>query len=269
MQTSFWTGAVGAQAFNNKLAVTANNLANINTTGYKPKDAVFTELINYNLNHVDDTPEAQAGDSAAVSHTNTNFNQSAFAMTGIATDYAIGTDNAFFMLRDPGTNEISFTRNGHFHSAQMPDGKYFLMTEAGKYVLDQNQQPIEGNIEDIKKLNADFARMMSGEEQEQEQEEPAAEDDVEKPFVAAYTMAHPSRMYSKGDNEYYVRPGDTENTPRLMRDAQVKSGVLEDSGTDLAKEMTRIIESQRAFSYALKMVTTSDEIETTINGLRS
>ena len=36
----------------------------------------------------------------------------------------------------------------------------------------------------------------------------------------------------------------------------------------MAREMTRVIECQRAFSYALKMVTTSDEIESTINSLR-
>ena len=40
------------------------------------------------------------------------------------------------------------------------------------------------------------------------------------------------------------------------------------SNTDMAQEFIKVIESQRAYSYALKMVLTSDEIETTINGLR-
>ena len=46
-------------------------------------------------------------------------------------------------------------------------------------------------------------------------------------------------------------------------------GMLEMSNVDLAEEMTKVIESQRAYSMALKMVQTSDEIETTINNLRS
>ena len=48
----------------------------------------------------------------------------------------------------------------------------------------------------------------------------------------------------------------------------LEEGTLESSGTDMAKEMTRLIESQRAFTYALKMVQTSDEVEGTINQLR-
>ena len=46
------------------------------------------------------------------------------------------------------------------------------------------------------------------------------------------------------------------------------SGMLEMSNVDLAEEMTKVIESQRAYGMALKMVQTSDEIETTINNLR-
>jgi flagellar basal-body rod protein FlgG len=45
-------------------------------------------------------------------------------------------------------------------------------------------------------------------------------------------------------------------------------GMLEASNVDLAQEMTKVIEAQRAYTMALKMMTTSDEIESTINGLR-
>ena len=53
-----------------------------------------------------------------------------------------------------------------------------------------------------------------------------------------------------------------------MENPTLTNAALETSGTDVAKEMVRVIETQRAFSYALKMVTTSDEIESTINSLR-
>ena len=49
---------------------------------------------------------------------------------------------------------------------------------------------------------------------------------------------------------------------------EVKQGLLEMSNTDLTQEFIKVIESQRAFSYALKMVITSDEIESTFNSLR-
>ena len=61
----------------------------------------------------------------------------------------------------------------------------------------------------------------------------------------------------------------TERNGQLyLGTGQVKQGLLEMSNTDMAQEFIKVIESQRAYSYALKMVLTSDEIETTINGLR-
>ena len=50
MDMSFWTAAVGTDAAQNKLNIVSNNLANINNSGYKTKNPVFSELINYNLN---------------------------------------------------------------------------------------------------------------------------------------------------------------------------------------------------------------------------
>ena len=48
MNMSFYVGALGADASQKKLDVISNNLANINNNGFKPKNAVFSELINYN-----------------------------------------------------------------------------------------------------------------------------------------------------------------------------------------------------------------------------
>ena len=51
--------------------------------------------------------------------------------------------------------------------------------------------------------------------------------------------------------------------------AKAVQGLLEMSNADLAEEYTKVIEAQRAYGLALKMVQTSDEVESTINGLRS
>ena len=50
-------------------------------------------------------------------------------------------------------------------------------------------------------------------------------------------------------------------------DITVLQGYLESSNTDLAAELGKVIEAQRAYTYALRMVTTADEVETTINNL--
>ena len=89
-----------------------------------------------------------------------------------------------------------------------------------------------------------------------------------KQKIGVYTISYPSRLVNKGDNELAIRPGDQNNKDSVIRNPILESGTLESSGTDMAKEMTRLIESQRAFTYALKMVQTSDEVEATINQLR-
>ena len=81
-----------------------------------------------------------------------------------------------------------------------------------------------------------------------------------------YTFANPSRLISIGSNEYV--PVDQGVEPVRIENPKLAEGALEQSGTDLSKELVRMIECQRAYSYALKMVTTSDEIEATINSLR-
>ena len=71
---------------------------------------------------------------------------------------------------------------------------------------------------------------------------------------------------SVGDNEFVH--ADADEQPILVKEPAIQQYALENSGTDMAKEMVNMIESQRAFSYAVKMIMTSDEITQTINSLR-
>ena len=262
MNMSFYVGALGADASQKKMGVISNNLANINNTAFKPKNAIFSDLINYNLN---DSPEAktdlQAEAGTAVVRTNTEYSPAAFHTTGQPNDYAIGNANAFFKLQDPSSGEITYTRNGHFHAGEMPDGKFYLFTESGKHVLDENG----------KKMLADDTALKAIETAGQTGGNTAnannATEEV-KQKIGVYTINYPSRLVNKGDNELAIRPGDQNNKDSVIQNPILESGTLESSGTDMAKEMTRLIESQRAFTYALKMVQTSDEVEGTINQLR-
>lgn len=249
MYQSFYTGALGAGTSMAKMSVLSNNLANINNNGFKPKTAAFTDLLQFNLNDSEDAvTELQSGNGVRMQRTYTNFHTDAFRSTDSELDYAIHEANQFFMVQDPGTGEITYTRTGHFHRSEMADGSFYLATDSDKLVLDQNRQPIRltrlENEEDNQNLNA-----LEDEEQQ----------------VSLYTFTHPSRLLSVGNNEYAPPEG---MEPILVENPQLSQGAVESSGTDLAKEMVRIIECQRAYSYALKMVMTSDEIESTINGLR-
>ena len=262
MNMSFYVGALGADASQKKMGVISNNLANINNTAFKPKNAIFSDLINYNLN---DSPEAktdlQAEAGTAVVRTNTEYSPAAFHTTGQPNDYAIGNANAFFKLQDPSSGEITYTRNGHFHAGEMPDGKFYLFTESGKHVLDENGKKMLADDTALKAIEA------AGQTGGNTANANNATEEV-KQKIGVYTINYPSRLVKKGDNELAIRPGDQNNKDSVIQNPILESGTLESSGTDMAKEMTRLIESQRAFTYALKMVQTSDEVEGTINQLR-
>ena len=262
MNMSFYVGALGADASQKKMGVISNNLANINNTAFKPKNAIFSELINYNLN---DSPEAktdlQAGAGTTVVRTNTEYSPAAFHTTGQPNDYAIGNATAFFKLQHPSSGEITYTRNGHFHAGEMPDGKFYLFTESGKHVLDENGKKMLADDTALKAIEA------AGQTGGNTANANNATEEV-KQKIGVYTINYPSRLVNKGDNELAIRPGDQNNKDSVIQNPILESGTLESSGTDMAKEMTRLIESQRAFTYALKMVQTSDEVEGTINQLR-
>ena len=112
----------------------------------------------------------------------------------------------------------------------------YLITDAGKLVLDANRNPI---------------RVVDGK---------AAVD----PLVV--TFANTDGMLSVGDNEF--SPVPKNGPPLLVESPRLRSGYLEMSNVDLAEEYSKVIQASRAYSYALKMVQTSDEVEQTINSLR-
>lgn len=237
MYTSFYTAARGAIEEQKKMDVIANNFASVNNYGYKPKSAVFSDLMYYNLNNYtgEDTP-LKAGVGITVEKTNTKFDPTSPMTTGGEFDYSI-LEEGFFMLLSPVTNEITYSRNGHFSLSQRGD-VFYLVNDNGNFVLDEDQNPI------LVGENGE----MSGE-------------------IGVYGFDILDGMLSSGNNEF--TPLAKNGDPYLIRGAKLVDHALEMSGVDTADEISKLIETQRAYSYALKMVQTSDEVMTTINGLRS
>ncbi len=270
MYQSFYTGALGAGTCMAKMSVISNNIANVNNYGFKPKTAAFTDLIQFNLNDSETAvTELQSGDGVRMQRTYSSYNVDAFHTTNQPLDFAIAEDNAFFMVRDPATNQITYTRSGHFHRGELGEtgddeegGSFYLLTDGGKLVLDQNGQPLKADTPDIQRI---IEMMQEDYEPEEVDEEEDEEEDEDAPKLSVYTFSNPSRLLSVGDNEFEA-PEDMQ--PSLIETGNIVPGVLEASGTDLGKELVRMIECQRAYSYALKMVVTADEVESTINGLR-
>jgi len=133
------TGLRSHQAF---MDVVGNNIANVNTTGYKSSTVLFEDLLSQQLNGAGlptatqgGTNPAQIGLGVRLTGVSTNFAQGATQLTGRSTDFAIQGDG-FFVVNQGGTQ--MYTRNGSFSL----DGNGNLVNADGGFVqgwqADQN-----------------------------------------------------------------------------------------------------------------------------------
>ena len=146
MMRSLWTAASGMIGQQTALDVTANNLSNINTTGYKTQATNFKSLIYQNLQKKSTTTTgepkpigAQVGLGTRVGSISSDMHLGAFGESSGDFDFAIQGEGFFSVKLADGST--AYTRNGHFVMAVDNDGGTTLTDSEGNPVLDTS-----GNI---------------------------------------------------------------------------------------------------------------------------
>lgn len=247
MNQSFYIGAIGAQQQLQRLNVHGDNIANVNTYGFKANRSHFEALIHQNHRGVEE--ELPMGVGTRMLMTSTDYSQGGVADTGRTLDYMIEGEG-FFGLVDLTTGDVSFTRNGAFYMSE-------LQRASGE--VDENGQPVMETVYCLGDNTGRFVLSETGgliEITDPNQIQP----------IGIFDYANYNGMEQISDTRYL--PVD-KNGNLSYGTGKLRQGLLERSNADLAQELTKVIESQRAYGMALKMVQTSDEIETTINNLRS
>ncbi len=246
MNQSFYTAAVGAWQQQERLNVHGNNIANVNNYGFKAKRPVFSDLM-YAYIEGAQQDEMARGTGAYMVGADTDFHQSGFADTGRPLDYAINGDG-FFAVWEPSTGDYIYTRDGSFTMSQ-----YMLENDQGEmetrwYLSDGQGRFVMGRDGRLVEVDTDNAGSMA-----------------EMLPIGIFDFVNTNGMLSNSENRF--TPIDKNGALRVGSGKLVQ-GKLEQSNVDLANEIAKVIESQRSFTYALKMIQTSDEIETTVNDLR-
>lgn len=231
MDMSFYSASAGASAHQARLDVLANNIANVNTYGYKTKSSSFSDLMYNNM--TSNGGEAKMGSGTKVDKSETVFSEGSLSLTDSKLDFSID-GRGFFGLLDPQTNESVYTRNGSFVMSQRGE-KFYLASKEGYFVLGKDGQPIE----------------ITGQE---DKLEPGVYD---FPVIEGFECV--------GDTNF--KPVE-KNGVGYMIEANVRQNCLEGSNVDVSEEITKVIEAQRAYQYSLRCVQTSDEIQELINNLR-
>lgn len=248
MNQSFYIAAVGAQQQQRSMNVTANNISNINTYGFKAERSQFSQLMYQDTRAADDD-EVKFGVGAAVTSTATNFASGAPYHTGMSQDYMIEGDG-FFALADLTTGEITLTRSGAFMWASL-ERNSGQVDESGQAVMETVWYLSDGEGRFVLGSNGAMIEM---------------EDPSEPQNVGIFDYANYNGMEHQDGTRFTAVD---KNGGISIGDGKLIQGYLESSNVDLAEEMTKVIEAQRAYQMALRMMTTSDEIESTINALRN
>jgi flagellar hook protein FlgE len=141
--TSLYAGLSGLNAHAFQLSVIGNNLANINTPGYKASSAAFEDLLSQTLTGGSSAGSInflQVGLGVQVGGTNQNFSQGSLQTTGNVSDVAI-QGNGFFIVQ--GDQSLNYTRAGNFHV----DANGNLVTTEGAHVQGYTQKdPVTNSI---------------------------------------------------------------------------------------------------------------------------
>ncbi|MDE6935395.1 MAG: flagellar hook basal-body protein [Oscillospiraceae bacterium] len=253
MNQSFYSAAVGAYQQDLRMHVQGNNIANVNTQGFRAEKVAFGELMNRNVNGIDGA-QLPKGTGTRVIQATVDFAGTAFKETGRTFDFGIDGDG-FFALFDPDTREISYTRDGSFMMAQ-----FFIQPDENAVPEEDGEEP---QPTEVWRLSDNEGRCVLDPQGNFIVIDP---ENREAPLtLGVFDFAIHEGMEHADSSRFLA----TERNGQLyLGTGQVKQGLLEMSNTDITQEFIKVIESQRAYGFALKMMQTSDEIETTINGLR-
>ena len=258
MNSSFYTAAVGAHMQNQRMNVQGNNLANVNNYGYKAERATFHHLMYGNVDGIDGD-RLPRGSGTKMVKASVDFEAGGFIETGRTFDFAIEGDG-FFALYDPTNGEISFTRDGAFMMASFvipPD------EDAEPEIDPITGEEIEPQDTVVWRLSDNEGRFVL---------------DSTGNFIVIDLPLDRNADLDVGVFDYRIYDGmlhaDSQRFTPIEKNGDlylgtgiVRRGYLERSNVDVTQEMIKVIESQRAYSMALRMVQTSDEIEQTINNL--
>jgi flagellar hook protein FlgE len=115
LSSALFSGISGLSSLGNAMQVIGDNIANVNTVGFKGSTFTFQDLLSQSMFTRAGT--SQVGRGTALSNIASNFEQGSFESTGNTTDLAIGGEG-FFSVREAGSDNLYYTRAGNFRFNQ-------------------------------------------------------------------------------------------------------------------------------------------------------
>ncbi|MCD1257814.1 flagellar hook-basal body complex protein [Paenibacillus athensensis] len=263
MLRSLYSGVSGMRGFQTKLDVIGNNIANVNTVGFKGGRVMFKDILSQTVAGVsapDDqrggVNSKQVGLGVSLGSIDTVFTPGSAMTTNVPTDLRIDGDGFFAVGTTDQTDTPYLTRAGNFTL----DSARNLVNADGLHVMGVDGAPIQLSEDviafsisqngDIIGVDAEGASAPTGQK------------------IAVVKVTNPAGLEKLGGNLYRMTPNaNADSAIELVSPADAAagtgaliSGQLEMSNVDLTGEFTEMIVAQRGFQANSRIITTSDEV---------
>lgn len=265
MIRALWNSRSAMSAQQEKLDSISNNLANVNTVGYKREDVSFQDLVYETLNRKgypnngNNPNEPLNGSGVRATEWIRDNSQGVLRETGVKTDLAIDGEGLFRVTLPNGNK--AYERSGSFNVDSNGDivdkngNKLDIdFTEEGAELFNSGATFSENNL--IVEKNGDvFVNIQNNTE----------ERSVLYGKINIYSPIGQNSLSSIGENLYVPNAGTQMNG---ALDSDIRQGFLEESNVDVAKELTDMIVAQRSFELGSRGLKTADEMWGLINSMK-
>jgi flagellar basal-body rod protein FlgG len=253
MDSALWAAKTGLDAQQTRMTVTANNLANVNTTGFKKGRAVFEDLLYQNVRQVgastsQDTESPTGlslGTGARVVATEKSYTPGSLQTTDNALDLAI-TGRGFFQVQLP-DGSLGYTRDGDFQLSSTGE----LVTASGyslqpAITIPDGSQSISIGSDGIVSVQL-----------------PGQSAATQVGSVQLVDFINPAGLQPRGENmlvESAASGTPQTGTPGVNGLGAIQQGALESSNVNIVEELVNMIETQRAYEINSKAISTTDQM---------
>ncbi len=253
MNPALWAAKTGLDAQQTRMTVTSNNLANVNTSGFKKGRAVFEDLLYQNVRQVgaSTSQDTQAptglslGTGVRVVATEKNYSQGNLTQTGNSLDLAIQGRGFFQILMPDGT--VGYTRDGSFQVNAQGE----MVTSSG-YTLQPSISIPQGAQSVTIGSDGTVSVLLAGQ---------SATSQVGS--IQLVDFINPAGLQPRGENllvESAASGSAQPGTPGLNGLGSLAQGSLESSNVNVVEELVNMIETQRAYEMNSKAISTTDQM---------
>lgn len=253
MTQALWIAKTGLDAQQTRMSTISNNLANVNTTGYKYSRPIFNDLLYQTVRQ----PGAQSSQ-------NTEIPSGLMVGTGVRTMSTQKFYSQGNIIQTENSMDVAISGRGFFEIL-LPDGDT-AYTRDGTFQLDSNGRMVTSNgyqLQPAVTVPANTVSITIG------------EDGVMSALVAGSTaptqigaiqladFINPAGLQPMGDNllkETAASGAATRGTPGQTGLGQTLQGSLESSNVNVVEELVNMIETQRAYEMNSKAISTSDQM---------